>query len=292
MTGHVDPTARWADIFHGSGMYVPMHTRPQWGRIDDAIRTADRAWKNQATMNPTRHTPPAARGDADWCQIAADTYDRLTASGAYWHLDNDITPCAADERLIRAWLDAPWVPPADEPKTMAQAQGLDGEFATDRDIDPGSLHMLVDLAQHAGVFGGSRHHVALLRWVENGASREDAFLVAVRPIDGHSTGSPQIGIDELVHDRANPVTTIVGILQGVAQVVNSVIAATQPSSSQVTHERVSEHNSTSVDEDRTAVEPVHTSSAFPLLRVVASAVGVTSDPPTSPAPAASNARNR
>jgi hypothetical protein len=170
MTGDVDATDRWGAIFHGSGMSVPQHTRPQRGRIDDAIRTADRAWTDQATTDPARHTPPKVRGDDAWCRIAADTYDMLTASGAYWHLDNDVAACAADEHLIRAWLDAPWVPPGDEPMTMAQAQGLDEEFAADRDIDPTSVHILVDLAQRAGVFGGPRHHIGLLQWAENGNS--------------------------------------------------------------------------------------------------------------------------
>ncbi|MDT5023736.1 MAG: hypothetical protein QOE61_162 [Micromonosporaceae bacterium] len=283
MTGDVDATDRWGAIFHGSGTYVPQHSRRQWGRIDDAIRTADRAWTDQATTDPARHTPPAVRGDDAWCRIAADTYDMLTASGAYWHLDNDVAACAADEHLIRAWLDAPWVPPGDEPMTMAQAQGLDEEFAADHGIDPTSLHILVDLAQRAGVFGGPRHHISLLRWAENGNLLDDAFVVTVRPLDGPGTGSPQVGIEELVRDRTTPVSTVVGVLHGVARVVNDVVATTRTPTLTAVPDRRAERTGAPADDSRPPPAPSRTTSGFPPLRLVHSATDTNSDPPTPPA---------
>jgi hypothetical protein len=129
--------------------------------------------------------------------------------------------------------------------TMAEAQGLDLEFAPGRDLDPASLVILVDEAQRAGVFGAAHHRVGLLRWAEDGAFRDDAFLITVAPFNGPGAGSPPVGIEQLVRDHTSPSGVMIGVLQAVARVVNEVFATTSPpataAAGKVTAPRHGEH---------------------------------------------------
>jgi len=210
-----DPTGRWGLIFHGSGMYRRSHTRQEWAQIADAIRTADLLRAG------------TTRGDAAWCEVAADTYTRLHDAGAYAHLSPGDQPrWHADEHLIRAWLGAPVVPAGDEPATMLDAHGWQYSFDSGRTPDPADLTILVDLAQEAGVVGAPRHKVSLLRWVDGGVTGDDSFLILLWPPDGPARGSSPVGLDRLVPPPASSIVDrIVGVLHAVAAVANGLLAA-------------------------------------------------------------------
>ena len=216
-----DATSRWGLIFHGSGLYRPgNHTRQEWAQIVDAVSTAD---GHQAWSDPTMQGPAPTRGDPVWCRVAVDTYDTLHAAGAYWHpRPGDRPECFADEHIIRAWLDAPWVPPGQEPMTMLQATGLDVQFEPDRAPDPTSLIILVDHAQQVGVLGADGCRVGLWRWMEQGEFR-DGYQVTVRPLGGPGWASPRIDPDELHRVGDEPADAVVGVLTGVARVANTLL---------------------------------------------------------------------
>jgi hypothetical protein len=181
------------------------------------------------------------RGDAYWCHVAVDTYRMLDAAGAYWHMTpGERSECYADDDLIRAWLDAPWVPPGDEPQTMLQAGGLDVEFEAGRLPDPASMTILVGLAQDAGVFGIPQHRVNLWRYFGDGTMPAHTFTVTVRPPDGPGWASSFVGADHLLPPTRSPIDAIAGVLQGVAGVANRLLAARDGPPDPVPHQALTQ----------------------------------------------------
>jgi len=150
----------------------------------------------------------------------------LTATGAYWHLATGDTPdCTADEHLIRAWLDAPWVPPRGRPETMLQATGLGLQFAPDRVPDPAAVTLLVGHAQDTGVFGIPRHRVNLWRFFGDGTLPPHTYILTVRPPDLRGLASPPFDGQRLLRSGCPPIDTIVDMLRQVAAVANGLLAA-------------------------------------------------------------------
>jgi hypothetical protein len=214
-----DPTGRWGLIFHVSGQHTPTHTRDDWRRIAEAIRAADVAHRAGATIHIGR---PAVRGDAAWCRIAADTWADLTvaADPSTWHTDG--LEGFVDEPAVRAWLDAPWVPPGDRPQTMAEVAGWDELFDPRYRPDAAALAGLVEQAQHVGVFGIPDHRIALWQWSIRG--REPTFVVTVAPPDGPGWASPPVARDRLVHVGRPPTDAIVDVLHQVADVAGRLLS--------------------------------------------------------------------
>jgi hypothetical protein len=219
-----DAISRWGLIVQGSGRYHPSHTRQDWAQIADATRNAD-ARLRHATPHADAHAP-TMRGDDAWCQIACETYTRLHDAAAYGHRRPGGEPvCYADEDIIRAWLDAPWVPVDERLPTMLHAHGLDLRFDPDRQPAAASVTMLVSQAQDAGVFGIPDHRINLWRYFGDGTFPEHTYRVTVRPPDGPGITSSLIGADELPSPGRDPVAVIVGVLQGVADVANELLNA-------------------------------------------------------------------
>ena len=131
----------------------------------------------------------------------------------------------ADEHLVRAWLGAPVVPASDESTTMLDAQGWQDTFDPQRAPDPADLTILVDVAQDAGVVGAPLHKVSLLRWVQDGVFRDDAFVVVLWPPDGPARASAAVGLDELLPASSSVVDRIVGVLSTVATVAGALMSA-------------------------------------------------------------------
>jgi hypothetical protein len=211
-----DPTGRWGLIFHGSGLYRPAHTRQEWAQLAHAIRAADRLSGDMA----------ARRGDHLWCQMAADTYAQLYDTDAYRQMRAGDEPrWHADKEIIRAWLDAPVVPAADAPATMLDAHGWQSAFSQEHPCDPAEVTIMVDLAQDAGVVGAPHHKLSVVRWVEHGVTRNDAFLILLWPPHGPARGSSPVDLDLLVQPHPTPADTIVGLLQATAEVANTLLDA-------------------------------------------------------------------
>ncbi|MDT5027810.1 MAG: hypothetical protein QOE61_4236, partial [Micromonosporaceae bacterium] len=166
------------------------------------------------------------RGDAAWCQMACDTYTMLRDAGAYWHMRPGSEPvCYADGHIIRAWLDAPWVPVGDQPQTMLHAHGLDLRFDPDRQPEAASVTMLISQAQDAGVFGIPDHRVNLWRYFGDGTFPEHTYSLTARPPHGPGIISSLIGADEVLSPGRDPVDAIVGVLQRVASLANGLLTA-------------------------------------------------------------------
>jgi hypothetical protein len=214
-----DPTSRWGLIFHGSGQYTPTHTRDDWWRIVDAIRFADLAHQRRTAAHIGR---PAVRGDSAWCRIAADRWTESSASGDPSRLRTDPVGCLVEEPVVRAWLDAPWVPPGDRPQTVAQVEGWVEAFDPRHVPDPAAIADLVDQAQHVGVFGIRAHRIAL--WHRPGNGSEPTFVVTVAPPDGPGWASPPLARDRLVHTGQPSVDSIVGLFYEVAGIANRLLA--------------------------------------------------------------------
>ena len=221
------PIDRWGLIFHGSGLYRVAHTRHDWACIADAIATADARLADAA--DAVIGLPPFVRGDETWCTYAADTYQMLTAAGAYWHLrPGDDLFCAADEHLIRAYFAAPWVPPTTPPQTMLDASGWDTSFDPAYPVDPSTPVILVNVAQDLGLLGGPGHRVGLWRATDHTGDYIDGFTVTVRPWDQPGWASRQLSTQDIVPAGAAPVDAIVGVLTRVAGVANTLLANHQP----------------------------------------------------------------
>ena len=206
------PTARWGLIFHGSGMYRRTHTQQEWARIAFAIGGADLRY------------PGHARGGDAWCRIATVVYEGLQdvplRDGS-----SEPTRWRANPHLIRAWLSAPVVPAGDEPRTTLDANGLADTFDGTHTPDPADLTLLVDLAQDLGVVGAPSHKATLLRTVENGVVRDDAFVVVLWPPHGPARTSTPVDRDTLLPTGTDSVERIVTVLSTVATVANDLIAA-------------------------------------------------------------------
>ena len=231
------PTGRWGLIFHGSGLYRHAHTRQEWAQIVDAIRTADLLRSD------------GIRGDDAWCQTAVDTYTRLHDAGAYAHLrPGDAPRWHADEHLVRAWLGAPVVPASDESTTMLDAHGWQDTFDPQRAPDPADLTILVGVAQDAGVVGAPLHKVSLLRWVQDGVFRDDAFVVVLWPPDGPARASAAVGLHELLPASSSAVDRIVGVLSTVATVAGALMSASDAAASAAHRGRVQPAPATAVHE--------------------------------------------
>jgi hypothetical protein len=229
MSDHVaadDATSRWSLIIRGSGQDSPRHTRQGWSWIADAIRSADRVINDAAKDRAGRVAASAIRGDTSWCRAAVAAYDSVRAANAYGHPEPAAQgECYADEHIIRAWLDGPWVPVGDRLQTVAQVTGSDVEFRPGRLPDAAAVTTLVGLAQDAGVFGIPDHRVSLWRFFGDGSLPEHTFKVSVRPPDRPTMTSSLIGADQLLRPAREPVATIVHMLQGVAAVANQLLAA-------------------------------------------------------------------
>jgi hypothetical protein len=211
------PTDKWGAIFYNSGLYRRAHTRQQWAQIADAIAAAD------------QQTRDGIRGGDAWCTTAVDTFTMLRDIDAYAQLRTDNHPVwHADERLIRAWLNAPSIP-ADRPgRTVLHDYGFNHTLDPDRRVDPADLTMLVDLAEDAGVVGEPQHKVSLLRWVRDGLFSTDAFLVLVWRPDGPALPSDPVRLDQLIAAGQSATDRAVAVLSGVATVANRLLAAAPP----------------------------------------------------------------
>jgi hypothetical protein len=126
--------------------------------------------------------------------------------------------------LVRAWLDAPWVPPGDEAETVAQMTGYDIQFEQGRLPDPADITMLVGAAQDAGVFGIPDHRINLWRYFGDGTFPAHRFTVTVRPPDGPGITSSLIRGDQLVQVGREPVAVIADVLASVAAVANDMLS--------------------------------------------------------------------
>jgi hypothetical protein len=218
-----EPIDSWGLIFHGSGLYRVAHTRQDWACIADAIATADRRLADAAPA--VLGQPPFVRGDATWCAHAVDTYQMLTAAGAYWHLrPGDEPDCAADEHLIRAYFAAPWVPPTDPPQTMLDASGWGTSFDPAYPVDPTSPIILASVAQDLGLLGGPDHRVSLWRATDHNGDYIDGFTVTVRASDRTGWASAHLSTQDLMPAGAAPVDAIVAVLTCVAGVANRLLA--------------------------------------------------------------------
>jgi hypothetical protein len=210
------PTDRWGQIFYGSTMNRPAHTRQEWAQIADAIRAADQI----------RAGGPGVRRDDAWCSVAVETYRRLNADSAYGHMLPEYTPrWHADADLIRAWLTTPVNVVDDQPATMLDAYGWP-MFDPARTPEPGDVSLLVDVAQAEGVVGAPRHKVSLLSWVENGVFRDDAFLVLAWRPDGPPRTSSAIDMHALLPAAGSAADRIIGLFDGAASVANTLMSAT------------------------------------------------------------------
>jgi hypothetical protein len=216
------PSGRWGVLFHGSGHYYPSHSRQEWKQIADAIRGADRV-HGAAALAVT--DPAPVRGDDAWCQIAINMYTWLHSADAHRQSPDDDPHCFADEDLVRAWLDAPWVPADAEYPTVAQMSGYDIAFEQGRLPDPSTITMLVDTAQDAGVFGIPRHRISLSRFFGDGTVNPHTFIVTVRPPEGPRISSPLVGADRLLQVDGEPVAVIANVLRSVADVANDVLSS-------------------------------------------------------------------
>jgi hypothetical protein len=216
------PSGRWGHIFYGTGEYHPSHSRQEWKQIADAIRSADRVHA-AATLVVT--DPAPVRGDDAWCQIAINMYTWLHSADAHRQSPDDEPRCFADENLVRAWLDAPWVPPDAEAETVAQMTGYDVQFEQGRLPDPSTITMLVDTAQDAGVFGIPRHRINLWRFFGDGTLPPHTFILTVRPQDGPGVNSSLVGADRLLQIGGEPVTVIADLLRSVADVASEVLSS-------------------------------------------------------------------
>jgi hypothetical protein len=215
-------SGRWGLAFHGAGRYHPAHTRREWKQIADAIRAADRV--HTAVSRAFTDTTPV-RGDDAWCQTAIGMYTWLQSADAHQQRPDDEPRCFADEDLVRAWLDAPWVPPAAQAETMAQVNGYDVAFQPGRLPDPSDITMLVDSAQDAGVFGIPGHRISLWRVFGDGTVAPHTFIATVRPPEGPGISSGLVGADRLVQVSGEPVAVIADVLRCVADIANDVLSS-------------------------------------------------------------------
>lgn len=213
-----DPTGRWGLIFHGSGLYTPTHTRADWSRIAEAIKTADLAHETTASVHIGR---PVVRGDAAWCRIAADTFADLAAAAQLSVPWPDSNVCFVDDAAVRAWLDAPWVPPGDQPQTMAGVVGWDAMFDPRCRPEPASVTDLIEAAQRAGLFGIPHHRIAVWQAPDRGGA--PTFIVTVQPPQGPGWASPPVGRDRLVHNGLAATDVVVDLLVQVAGVANRLL---------------------------------------------------------------------
>jgi hypothetical protein len=164
---------------------------------------------------------PITRGDARWCRAAIDVYDTLRATGTDRAPDAEQRPaCVGNGHIIRAWLDAPWTPPAGrEPTTNLHANGLHHFFGSVLP-DPLWLSTVVDLAQNLGVFGVPGYQVTLDLADPPGLPGAEDFQVTVSRHGDPSVTSPAFGIDDLVPAGRPPTETIVAVIQVVTSVAN------------------------------------------------------------------------
>ena len=211
------PADRWGLIFYNSGLYRRAHTRQEWAQITHAITMAD-----------LRHRDGVRGGDA-WCAAAVDVFTQLRDVDAYADLRADgPLHWHADERLIRAWLDAPSIPADGRRHTVLHDHGWNYTLDPSRAIDPADLTILVDLAQDAGVVGEPLHKVSLLRWVQDGVFSDDSFLVLVWRPDGPALPSGPVRLDELTGTSQMATDRAVAVLSSVAGVANRLLAAAAP----------------------------------------------------------------
>jgi hypothetical protein len=216
MNQYDDPTDQWALIFNGDGWSRPTHTRQEWAQIAEAITTADARCAGMSYV----------RGDSHWCHAAVDAHAALGAADAYRHLRGVERRWTVDEHLVRTWLGAPVVPPQDEAATVLDAERWLGTLNPTGKPEPAELTLLVDHAQTIGVVGAPHHKVSVLRWVDEGVIRNDAFIVVLWPPDGPARASNAIHIDDLVPPAQFRTDLIVGTLTTVAGIADQLLAAT------------------------------------------------------------------
>jgi hypothetical protein len=216
MNQYDDPTEQWALIFYGDGWSGPTHTRPEWAQIAEAITTADARCAGTSRV----------RGDSHWCHLAVDAYTALGAADAYRHLHSFERRWTVDEHLVRAWLGAPAFPLREGAATVLDADGWLATLDPTGKPDPAELTLLLDHAQTIGLVGAPHHKVSLLRCVNQGVIRNDAFIVVSWPPDGPARASNAIHIDDLVPPAHSRTDLIVGTLTTVAHVAQQLLAAT------------------------------------------------------------------
>lgn len=211
-----DPIQRWGLIFHGRAEDRPTHSRHEWRRIVDAIRIADAALRQTVG-----DAAPRYRGDQTWCQIATTAYSQ--ARGSIDVTGAQERACFADEDVIRAWLDAPWVPGGAEPATMAGVCGVDDAFRPGRAPDPASVQLLVTGAQDLGLIGIPGVWIGLF-YPSGDPTRGSVWQLAVGPGDGLGQPVGPLDVEHLLGSARTSADVVVAVLSRVAEVVNQRLA--------------------------------------------------------------------
>jgi hypothetical protein len=222
MKVHIDdPVERWSLIFHSNHRERPAHSRQEWRHIADAIHTADAALRDTIGDGA-----PHRRGDRAWCHIAATAYTQSRDSDTVAPTTTTQPTCHLDEDVIQTWLNAPWVPTDDDAATMAEVTGLTDTFGPDYPPDPASVDILVNQAQDMGLLGLPEHRISLWRQFGDGTLPPLTFQVSVRSPDGFRISAGPIGAEQLLDPAGSAADVIVGVLRGVAQTVNDLLART------------------------------------------------------------------
>jgi hypothetical protein len=209
---------RWGEIFYNLN-----HTAQTWACVRAAIGHADDTMTRASAAAIDPDHPGLRRGSPLWSEAAVSSYQLLSDTGAYSHVDTDpVNRCVADVEAVRTWLTAPMAAPGLESTTVADKLGVDDDFLLDDEDRPGRLAKLLSTAQLVGVLRTDSAHLQLWHIADNDGDL-DGHRLAVLGDNGVVLSSGLLAVDHLADDSLTGIDAAVDLLSNAAVIANDVL---------------------------------------------------------------------